>query len=161
MENRCFYILDLKKLIKYEQRVENKENDQSRAFNAEDIYSILHSTRTMASQAKEVKKKASTITVEVKKISKENKQATVDESENKESSLAGQCCCNQKTKPEEETAENEMMGDGLYKSKSCGKLSSKSVVSKHNVKAKASCKYYRISKYNVKAKALCKYYRIF
>lgn len=136
-----FLILDLKKLVKYEQRLENKENDQSRSFNHEDVYSILHSTTTIASKGKEVQKKGNTITVEVKKISKENGQMTVgSELVNKESGFSDQCCCNQENK-QEDISEN-VSADSVRRSKSCGKLSAKSVVSKPNIKAKASCKFY-------------------
>lgn len=82
-------LADLKKLIKYEQRI---QSTGPKADDRNQIFSTLHNLDTIASKSKKVQKKANVISVEVKKY-KENKPTSKTELEVEPLPVSECDCC--------------------------------------------------------------------
>lgn len=140
----CFCFLDLKKLIKYDQRqahyFDNTIDYSSVVGNRSEIFSALHATGTIASNAKLVPRKENVITVEVRRPPKEISKFTLHHltcNENVKSENIQQCTCQEECCKSGHTIDSS--GDTVSKRKSSEKLSDKPTSSKANVKPKGSC----------------------
>lgn len=144
MHTICFILSDLKKLIKYEQRSLQKTKPPILSdicnldrFVKVDSY-IYSSTNTDLPEPKNVRTKENIITVEVKRV-KRDKLAVQDSCEQSEKASTTKKFVSEteEEKTKEDTSSNN---NKAIKSKSSGKLSSKSKESKVTLKPKASCK---------------------
>lgn len=141
----------MKKLIKYEQKLLSKKEEKIVEPVRNELYEFLHLAGTVASRAKEIKRRENIITVEVKKSKtskprlpehcescKENVPWKLDEGE-----LAK--CGNPKygidKDREDAIVENAEDTRKTCGTASSGKLSAKSAPSKVTTKSKKSCKH--------------------
>lgn len=139
----------MKKLIKYDQRqahyFDRSVHYSSVTRNHSEIFSTLHATGTISSNAKLVPRKENIITVEVRRPKKEISKFTLRRSNSKENvkpesesdTDVQQCICQEDCSKSGHTINSS--GDTLSKPKSSEKLSEKPTSSKATLKPKASC----------------------